>query len=90
MNDQIDMFDLFSAPDEPAVVADPEIMVIEQLTVGEPPRMRGYIGKYRRVWLTVMNSAAAFEQCTDAEKQGMQDRLRAGLEEKANARWVTK
>ena len=73
-------FDMFSAPVEQPL-APTHTVAITEAAIGDPAVKRGYLGKYRGSWMHLLVSAATFNRYNDIERQGMQDRLRACLEQ---------
>ncbi|MEG0870018.1 MAG: hypothetical protein RSD49_01585 [Hafnia sp.] len=71
------IFTLMSASNHP--------LTIQELTVGDPERRKGYLGKHRGMWLNVLMPANTFNRLSDNAKSDMRERLRAELESNFNA-----
>jgi hypothetical protein len=51
-------------------------MVITELAVGDPVKRRGYLGKYRGMWLSLIVTETAFSRFSEQQKEDMQGRLK--------------
>lgn len=66
------IFTLTSASNHP--------LTIQELTMGDPAKRKGYLGKHRGVWLTYLVSANAFNRMSEEAKADMRGRLQAEME----------
>lgn len=67
-----------------------EVMDIVEFSIGEPPVMAGYQGKYKGMWLTLATQGPHFARMSADEKIAMQGRLKGSLIEGTNARSLSK
>jgi hypothetical protein len=70
--EELIIFTLTSASNHP--------LTIQELTMGDPAKRKGYLGKHRGVWLTYLVPANAFNRMSEEAKTDMRGRLQAEME----------
>lgn len=72
--------DTYAGDDTEQQSDDPrEVMDIVEFSLGEPPKMMGYFGKYRGMWLHLTTQAVHFVRLSAEEKMAMKERLKQKL-----------